>query len=205
MSIKYLFALTLMLMNTAVKAQNLSKAVFHLSDSDIKSYEITVGNIALQIDNKGKLVSFNSIEGGEFDYWTGSGSRVGKIKSIGKVNVDYFINDFEGNRDGKVKFIGDLNIDYWTTDLLSGKQGKLKSIGNISIDYLNDDGTGRLKSFGDINIYYYPTQLLSSNQGKVKSIGNINIDYWPSDLLNSDQGKIKSIKGNSLSIYAVRD
>jgi hypothetical protein len=39
----------------------------------------------------------------------------------------------------------------------------------------------------------------------VKSIGNITIDYWDTDLDDGRQGKIKSIKGNSSTVYAIKD
>ena len=211
MHIKCLVSCLLLLsLYTTAESQIISKAVFRVSDTEIKYAEITEGSIIFNLDNKGNIVSFNLIAGGDYDYFeSGYGSRDGKIKSIGNTKIDYWINDQEGSRDGKLKSIGTMKIDYWTSDLLSGKQGKVKSIGAINIDYWNHNllngGQGKVKSIGNINIDYWTGDLLSGKQGKVKSIGNINIDYWTDDLLNNNHGKIKSITGNSQVIFAIKD
>jgi hypothetical protein len=204
------FFILLSFLCLAAQSQNISKAVFHLSDTELKSVELTEGSIVFNIDNKGNLISFSSVVGGEYDYFaSGYGSGDGKVKSIGNIHIDYWTNDVEGGKDGKLKLIGSLKVDYWTTDLLSGKKGRLKSIGNINVDYFNNDlltgGQGKLKSIGNINIEYWSGDLLSGKQGKVKSIGNITVDYWSDDLLSSNHGRIKSISGNSTAVYAVRD
>lgn len=191
-------------------SQSVSKAVFRVTDNEIKSVELSEGGMIFNIDNKGNIASFGSTVGGDYDYAGGGyGSNDGKVKSIGNINIDYWVNDSVGSRDGKVKTIGNMKIDYWTSDLLSGKKGKVKSIGNISVDYWNNDllngGQGKVKSIGNINIDYWTGDLLSGKQGKVKSIGNINIDYWAGDILNTNHGRIRSITGNSTSIFAIRD
>jgi hypothetical protein len=191
MNYKYAVFLLLFFSFYFAKAQNVSKAVFHLGDTEIKSVDITENGFILTIDNKGNLVSFNSIAGGDYQYF------------------DEGYGSVECSRDGKVKTIGNMKIDYWITDLLSGKKGKVKSIGNILVDYWNDDllngGQGKLKSIGNMNIEYWTDDLLSGKLGKAKSMGNITVDYFTSDLLSSNYGRIKSINGNTASIYAVRN
>jgi hypothetical protein len=131
---------------SVVKAQNISKAVFRISGSapsPIRTIEVTIGRIEFAIDGDGNLYSKNTIDGGQYDYWTNDsfGNRDGKVKSIGNINVDYWTNDSYGNRTGKIKSIGNINVDYWTNDSFGNRDGKVKSVtGNMPGVYVYSIG-----------------------------------------------------------------
>ena len=50
---------------------------------------MTLGGIVLEMDENGNIVSFNSVSGGNIDYWTSAhgSDRKGKIKSIGDMEI----------------------------------------------------------------------------------------------------------------------
>ncbi|WP_114747834.1 hypothetical protein [Pleomorphovibrio marinus] len=189
-------------------SQHLSQTIFELSGlyGGISTIDISVDNVILTMDGRGKIISFDVLEGGEYDYFFNDvfGNRNGKIKSIGGVEIDYFTNDIFGNRTGKLMSIGDLKIDYWTNDIMGDREGKLKSIGDVGIDYWTNDiignRDGKLKSIGDIKIDYFTNDIFNIREGKVKSIGDITISYWTNDL-NGRNGLIRSIEGHSPEVF----
>ena len=172
------------------QAQNLSKIKFKISDviAGIKLVELSVDNVIFTIDESGTVSAVNCITGGDYDYWTGSyaSEKEGKLKSIGNLELDYWTGSYANDKQGKVKSISNIEIDYWTGSYAENKRGKVKSIGNIEIDY-------------------WTGSYATDKQGKVKSIGNIEIDYWTGSYATDKVGKVKSIRGNSPTIYALKD
>jgi len=207
----YLFCFFLLFIQGASYAQNISRAIFKISDQkdDIPFIELTIEEVIFILNGQGDLMYFDVLEGGEYDYFFNDliGNRDGLIKTIGDIQVDYFTNDFVGGRTGLLKSVGNLKIDYWTNDFIGKREGKLKSIGNIKIDYWTNDfigkRDGKIKSIGDIKIDYYTNDFIGNRDGKVKSIGNVTVTYWTNDFHGRD-GLIKSIEGNSREVFVIR-
>ena len=113
-------------------SQKISRTTFRVSNisRNIQSIEMLIDeNIVLTLTSNGESVSCNTITGGDIDYWPALDKK-GKVKSIGKINIDYWGNIT--GKEGKIKSIGNTNVDYWPG---FDKKGKVKSIGNINIDY----------------------------------------------------------------------
>jgi len=180
-------------------SQKISRTTFRVSNisRNIQSIEMLIDeNIVLTLTSNGESVSCNTITGGDIDYWPALDKK-GKVKSIGKINIDYWGNIT--GKEGKIKSIGNTNVDYWPG---FDKKGKVKSIGNINIDYWGNipGKEGKIKSIGNTNVDYWPG---FDKKGKVKSIGNINIDYWGN--IPGKEGKIRSITGNTATFYALSE
>lgn len=207
MKLKYILCgLLLIIANSLSLAQ--IRAYVSSKSYDLKTVDITVGEIIITIDDKGSITGFHPVSSGNIDYYNDQyfdSDKLGKIKSIGSQKVNYW-DHFDEEKEGKVKSIGDITVDYWDR-FDSEKKGKVKKIGNMSIDYWENDimdksKFGKLKSIGDIVIDYGGEEL--SKFEKFIKFGPVTVNYWNDSIMNKNKfGKIKSVEGNSQEVSVV--
>ncbi len=85
MKLKVSLILVALFISTTGFTQALSKAVFKISSFKTETFStLSFGNVIIEVNESGEIKSFNTISGGDFDYWEGfSGSeKLGKVKSI---------------------------------------------------------------------------------------------------------------------------
>ncbi|ASK30201.1 hypothetical protein CEY12_08790 [Chryseobacterium sp. T16E-39] len=210
MKLKYfLCGLLLLIVNSLISAQ--IRANVSSKSYDLKSVDITIGDMIITIDDDGSIAGFNSISNGNIDYYDDQymdRDKLGKIKKIGNYQVDYF-DRFDMDNNGKVKSIGDITIAYWDR-FDKEKEGKVKKIGNLSVDYWDKDiidnsKFGKLKVIGNISIDYGGKEIIDqSKYEKLVKFGNVTLDYWSDTIMDKRKfGKIKSIEGNSQDVAVV--
>ncbi|TDQ11283.1 hypothetical protein [Pedobacter metabolipauper] len=181
------------------KAQRITSAKFIISDhgKGIRSVELVIdSNTVVMISGSGELISADTYDGREYN------------------DVDYsrdkqfeYYGDFDKDKAGKLKSIGKLKIDYYSTFDIHDKPGNIKSIGDIKFTYYNTfdihDQPGNLKTIGAIKLTYYNTFDIHDPQGKVKTVGGVKVTYF--NKFDSDRlfGKVKTIKGNTKAVYII--
>lgn len=115
------------------------KANISAKSNDLQSVDITIDDVAIQLDSDGEISGFktNNLDG-DVNYYDDANFdayRFGKLKNIGSLKIDYWdILDKSDVRSGKIKNLGNVSIDYYD-NFDKEKYGKVKNIGNLKVDY----------------------------------------------------------------------
>jgi hypothetical protein len=148
---------------------------------------------------------------GTMEYWEANDGphRRNKIKTLAGVPQDFYDN-FDADKTGKLKSFGRMVVDYYSKFDGSDNIGKVKSIDGVIFKYYDRfDGdpelTGRLKSVGNDQITYYTKFDGNDNIGKLKSIGNTIITYFDRFDGRDYLGRVKSVKGTTPTLYVTRE
>ncbi|MBW4891300.1 hypothetical protein KXQ82_16350 [Mucilaginibacter sp. HMF5004] len=148
---------------------------------------------------------------GTIEYWgTNDGAhRKNKTKTLAGVPQDFY-DSFDVDKTGKLKSFGRMVVDYYTRFDGFDNIGKVKSIDGVIFKYYDRfDGdpklTGRLKSVGDDKITYYSQFDGFDNIGKLKSIGNTVITYFDRFSGREYLGRVKSVKGTTPTLYVTQE
>jgi hypothetical protein len=117
-----------------------------------------------------------------------------------KVELNYY-NKFDSDNIGKLKTIGNLNIKYYDRFDRDELYGKVKSIGDVNFTYYDifdrSELQGKLKSIGGVPLKYYDKFNLSELSGKLRSVGQINISYYDRFDSRAKTGRVKAVKGST--------
>ena len=110
----------------------------------------------------------------------------------------------------KEKYRNNIPVKTWRKYKNKKIEKKERYVGNVCnvTNYFENgkiESKGKVKLIGNIEIDYWTGSYATDKQGKVKSIGNIEIDYWTGSYATDKVGKVKSIRGNSPTIYALKD
>lgn len=122
------------------------------------------------------------------------------------IKLDYY-DRYEGDNIGKLKSIGSLNIKYYDRFDADELHGKVKSIGNVSFTYYdvfdNSELRGKVKSIGGIPLKYYDRFDLNELTGKLRSVGETCVSYYDRFDNRSKTGRVKAVKGNTPKVLVV--
>ena len=126
---------------------------------------------------------------------------------VGRVEY-YGPNDDEAIR-GKIKSIGRTQITWYMSYENDAFIGKIKSIGSSAIMYYDpfEDAAykGKIKSIGGNSFTWYASYSNEGYRGKLKSAGSTQFTFYASTDDKAYKGKIKSIDGNSYTYYSSFD
>lgn len=108
----------------------------------------------------------------------------GKIKSIGRTTITWFMSYENDAFIGKIKSVGTSVFTYYDAYEDASLKGKIKSIGGNSVrwyaSYNNEGLRGKLQSFGSTQLTYYNASDDKAFKGKIKSIDGNNFTYYSS-------------------------
>jgi hypothetical protein len=126
----------------------------------------------------------------------------GKIRYIGRTQLNYYASFDEKFLVGKLKSIGPINITYYSRYDDPSNEGKVKSIGTTNIAYYtsfdNDAFKNKIKQFGTVGISYYSSMDDKAFSGKVKSFNGVPFAYFSSFDQPQFRGSLKS--GNMIQV-----
>jgi len=161
-------------------------------------------NIILNISPEGNIVSWG------YDVFKDRGGEnfTGQLQPyVGRVEY-YGANDDEAIR-GKIKSIGRTTITWYLSYENDAFTGKIKSVGTAMFSYYDayEDASikGRIKSIGGNSVNWYASYNNEALRGKLQSFGSTQLTYYNSSDDKAYKGKIKSIDGNNFTYYSSFD
>lgn len=123
---------------------------------------------------------------GRVEYYTDAIDAAinGKIKSIGTCTFTYYGSSEIASKIGKIKTIGNLQVDYFTNFDNAALNGKMKLVGTTTFDYYpsyeNESYKGKLKSVANNAITYHSSFDDKLIRGRIKTIGSTNFQWYTS-------------------------
>ena len=156
----------------AIEVEDAVITDIYVSEARGKILDLCVGlyNANLTISEQGEITLLQRLPLADVEYFN-SGSRIGKIKSIGAITFDYFTN---GVRKGKLKRIGDTRLDYYTN---GSRSGKIRRLGDVEFDYYTS-GVRKYKIRRISNTEFdYDTQGRIETSGSLHALGIVLVDF----------------------------
>lgn len=211
---KILFTISAALLLAPAFAQSVFKITLNSSgQTEAIAFEVEP-NIIVNVSPEGNIVNWGydvfKDRGGEnftgqlqpyvgrVDYYgpTDDEAIRGKIKSIGRTNITWYMSYENDAFIGKIKSIGTSMFTYYDPFEDASVKGKIKSVGGTQVGWYNSFNNealrGKLQSFGSTQLSYYPSTDDKAYKGKIKSIGGNTFTYYSSFDRAEYRGQMKT-------------